>query len=1083
MRTLWTALSVTCILVFSLSLNLYSQIKEPVVAIPKIDTAPTIDGKIDSVEWKSSAVIDGFEFLMLRNSPPDRTRAYLGYDNQNLYIAIQCYMRPGYKPRSDIKDRDGSVYLDDAFEVLLSPNRQGEWQFGGNAIGTQFDAQSMSSAWNGVWNYAARKTDFGWECEFALPFSTVSSTTPKDGDIWGALLGRSVWEPANEYSQWGYLPSYWHDGPNFGSLFFKASTPRVNIKTIQARGLRIGIAAEALAPIDRNCSLNVQYELREVVKTGSLDTQAPVELFNDPKGIVLSKEKYDLALSAGQYKPVILPKMPTKPGSYTLELRVTEGNDPVLIQRIPLDIVRTMNVDIRRFPTAGVLEVEVDAKPSGKYTQIDTVRSTLTGANGKLYWLENSIKDRVLTFDEYDLLPVGTHNLKIQTLDKNGKALTSETFKLTKAPKPAWYNSKLGKDDKVIAPWTPIKVSGKTVSVWNRSYTFDDTGLPVKIIAAGKDLLASKTVFTSPATGKVLTLIPTRALQVKRTDTKTTVSGVSRISGIPGTLVKIVNTIEFDGFVWTEITISGKQATSIDGLLLDIPLNKKVAQNYLPVNEVAGAGKPGPSTAIPISGYNAPVIPFSNKDTKNPHGLYWAGDEDRGLALSAEDDRNWKPADTDNEFELIPTPDKVVWRSHFADSKLSISKPVTFAFCWMATPIKPVKNWYSSRTCGDLWYPGTPPSVLENNHALGVRQGHSHEPWTEIMSYPGTLTNVAEVKKGMQKANQLGLIVCLYSQSNISSIAPEFEEWGNEFSTDIPMLPGLTRTPPQNIYGACKGSSFTDFYVWKWTWMVKNWGVNGMYLDGAYAPTGCRNPYHDHSYINPDGKRKLTYPIRAARTYMQRMVRSVRAVDPNFFFLNHGIYPFTSCYSNYGMTGEGYWFVPADTELSLDYLRIMYGRQWGMPMEFYPGPIMTQDYALPLALVHGIGMWSSASNWVAQFKTPIWQIWEKFGVERAQWVPYWKNDPGIASSNPDIVVSSYRKIHNILLASATNKRSKPTGVVTVNLKALRLESSKLTVTTGAGIAIDVKPDSDGILRLRFPEQTNAGNYVWLSDNR
>lgn len=1083
MKSLLFALLVVCVLVPVLPHISYAQIKEPVIAIPKIHTNPIIDGEIEKSEWADMAVIDGFEFLMLRNAPPDRTRAYIGYDDTNLYIAIQSYMRPGYKPRSDIKVRDGSVYLDDAFEVLLSPNRQGEWQFGGNSIGVQFDAQSMSSAWDGKWDYAARKTIFGWECEFAIPFPTVGSLTPKDGDIWGTLLGRSVWEPANEYSQWGYLPSYWHDGPNFGSLFFRASTPRVNIQNIQARGLKISLTADALAPDDRGCSLNIQYEMRKIVKTGSLDTQAPVELFNDPRGILLSESKYDLNLSPRESKPIRLPNMPTQPGSYSLELRVIEGTNPVLIQRIPLDIVRTMNVDIRRFPTAGVLEVEVDAKPSVKYALIDAVRCTLTGANGRLWWQETSIKDRVLTFDEYDILPVGTHNLNVQTLDKNGKILTGEIFKLHKARKPAWYNTKMGKQDKVIPPWTPIKVSGKTVNIWNRSYTFTDSALPKRIVAAGKDLLTSGITFSSPVSGKILSLIPVRPFQIKRTDTKTTVSGVSRISGTTDAIVKITNTIEFDGFVWTEVTVSSKSGASIDGLLMNVPMNRKVARYYLPVNEVAGAGKPGPSTAIPDSGYNAPAVPFTNKDPKNPRGLYWAGDEDRGLALSAEDDRNWKPADTDNEFELILSADTVIWRLHFADSKLSISNPVTLAFCWMATPTKPVGKWYASRTCGDLWYPGTPPAVLDRNYALGVRQGHSHEPWTEIMSYPGTLTNVAEVKKGMQKANNVGLNVCLYSQSNISSIAPEFEEWGNEFSTEIPMLPGMTRTPPQNIYGACKGSSYTDFYIWKWTWMVKNWGVNGMYLDGTYAPNGCRNPYHNHSYIDNDGKRKLTSPIRAARTFMQRMVRSVREVNPDFFFLNHGMFPFTSHYSDYGMTGEGYWFVPSDTELSLDYLRVIYGKQWGVSMEFYPGPIMTQDYVLPLALAHGIGMWSSASDWVAQFKTPIWQIWEKFGIENAKWVPYWQNDTTVTSSNPDIVVSSYRKPHNILLAVATNKRSKPNGMVSVNLKALGIDTTKLTVTTGAGAAIDAKPDSDGVLMLRFPNQTNAGNYVWLSDNR
>jgi len=398
----------------------------------------------------------------------------------------------------------------------------------------------------------------------------------------------------------------------------------------------------------------------------------------------------------------------------------------------------------------------------------------------------------------------------------------------------------------------------------------------------------------------------------------------------------------------------------------------------------------------------------------------------------------------------------------------------------MATPVKPVKNWYSSRVCGDLWYPGTDASVLKRNYDLGLREGHSHEPWTEIMSYPGTLRNGDAVKQGMRDAAKLGMNICLYSQMNISSAAPEFEEWGNEFSGEIPMMAGMTRSnPPQSIYGCCKASSWADFYVWKWTQMAKDWGVNGMYLDGTYAPTLCRNPYHSHAYIGSDGKTRLTNPIRAAREFMKRMVRSLRTVQPNFFFLNHGFYPFSSQFSNFGMSGEGFWFVPANTELSLDYIRAVYSRQWGTPMEFYPGPVLQQSYVLPLALAHGIGMWSPSGDYVAAFKTPVWQVWEKFGIEDASFVPYWRNSPLVTSSSSDIVATYYQKPHNVLLAVATNKRVKPSATVTLDLPGLGIDAKSLSIETGTGSPISASPDPDGKLRLKFPEQTNEGGYVWL----
>ena len=90
-----------------------------------------------------------------------------------------------------------------------------------------------------------------------------------------------------------------------------------------------------------------------------------------------------------------------------------------------------------------------------------------------------------------------------------------------------------------------------------------------------------------------------------------------------------------------------------------------------------------------------------------------------------------------------------------------------------------------------------------------------------------------------------GLRYALYSQHTISSRAPEFVEWGNEFSRTIPMKAAFDRVPAQTIYFTCKGSAWTDFYVWNWVRMIREYGVTGIYLDGTFHPSGPCNSLSD----------------------------------------------------------------------------------------------------------------------------------------------------------------------------------------------------------------------------------------------
>jgi hypothetical protein len=263
--------------------------------------------------------------------------------------------------------------------------------------------------------------------------------------------------------------------------------------------------------------------------------------------------------------------------------------------------------------------------------------------------------------------------------------------------------------------------------------------------------------------------------------------------------------------------------------------------------------------------------------------------------------------------------------------------------------------------------------------------------------------------------------------------------------------------------------------------LIREYGVNGMYLDGTYAPSDCTNPYHEQAYRAPDGTLRPTLPLRAAREFMKRMLRACRREEPNFYFLGHGFYPFTGHFLDFSMQGENFYLAPPNLELSLDHLRTIYtGRPWGVPKEFYTGPIIAEPYVIPLALLHGMGPWGrGAGALIDAYQRPVWDVWERFGIEDATFTGYWRDSPHVTSSHPDVKVSYHLKPGQALLAVASAKRQPPEATITVDLAGLGLNPATLRVTTGSGRPIDATPDADGKLRLRFPEQTNAGYYVWL----
>jgi hypothetical protein len=1260
-------------------------LRPPLAAVNAVSTAPTIDGVVGAEEWSQATVLDGFEVLMNRTAPRDRTRALIAWDDRALYLAVQCMTQPGRPPKADYTQRDSTVFLDDAVELLLEGK-----QFVGNSRGTVYDAANMASAWNGDWAYQARRTDSGWEGEFALPFATLGLQSPQAGDALNLLIGRDAALPEMEYSQWSTCESYWPTPGQAGTIVLGRDLPRVRATALTARGTSVNLSLEAVAPPGQPCRVTVRSVLRRVpdlAERRAAAAHANVMVFDDPAGgEVVGQLEQALDLAAGEARPVPLPPLPTEKGNYALELRATDGSGTVLLeQRVPLAVTPTLSVEVRPFPTAGVMEVMAVTARASPSKAAERVLCTLSDATGSTLWEDTKEAGQPFRFDRYRGLPDGRYALTVVARGAQGEELGRAATPLRKSA-PPWLNNDLGKEATVIPPWTPVRVlAPDQVEVWGRRYSFDAVGLPRSILTGGEELLAEPMRLAAEIAGAPLVFVAEGAPRLDPGDAVTRLSFSASVQGRPDLRLTITHAVEFDGFVWTELTLSGPAGASLDSLRLEVPLRREHARYRLPVYNT--------STNLPPEGLAAPVVTVQEYPGE-PQGLYWVGDEDRGLVLAAEDDRGWQVADPARAQTLAPRGEQVVWEMHFADRRVEVSPEWKLAFCWYATPAKPVDRWYAQRVVGDggysnaqrdqpspvtlkwpvgelmdpaqgaleidavclfdweapaervvdsannraffelnsaadgglgcfwaadartlvvceryagqdrsrlygPWRPalgqrfrfafawgeaqelfvdgkqiaGCPvrglrgiqpgavltlggdkaqwlivavkisrtasitregPLLADANTALlqvfdrpeaiaagaaglaasaglqvaerhgqrgalldsyaaplsgteaayrrGIRVMHIHEPWTEVMGYPGTFEHQAELRALTAEAHRVGMHYSLYSQNVISSIAPEFAEWGAEWSLSYPMKASFSRTPPQDVYYACHGTSWTDFYVWGWTRLIREDGVNGMYLDGTYWPATCLNPHHAHANLAPDGAVRPTVPIRAAREFMKRLVRATRAVDPTFFLLGHGNGPFTGHFLDYAMSGENFWVAPPGFEVPLDYWRVVYSRQWGAPMEFYTGPVVAEPYAIPLALLHGVGVWGRTYGPLfLSYKWPILDVWERYGMEEAEFVGYWRGSPLVSSSSPDVKVSYHVKPASVLLAIASPKREPAEATISVDLAGLGLDPAKLAVTTGNGVPIPARPAEHGVLRLRFPAETNSWSnpYIWL----
>ena len=196
----------TCLCVLSLSGQAFADAANfGQLQIPRLTAAPKLEDFLEmkpTPAWEGKLVqVEGFKQRVPSDGAPvsQRTVAYLGYDDKNLYVIFVCFDKEPEKIRARLGRRE-DIFDDDSVEVQLDTflDHRRAYSFLVNPLGVQADALWTEGQDNGfdfsfdtVWDSAGQRTPQGYVAWMAIPFRSLRFTSANP-QTWGIILNRGI---------------------------------------------------------------------------------------------------------------------------------------------------------------------------------------------------------------------------------------------------------------------------------------------------------------------------------------------------------------------------------------------------------------------------------------------------------------------------------------------------------------------------------------------------------------------------------------------------------------------------------------------------------------------------------------------------------------------------------------------------------------------------------------------------------------------------------------------------------------------------------------------------------------------------
>jgi len=585
--------------------------------------APTIDGNIGREEWKSAAASNNVHEIGSFKVIPSAPTIYFGYDSTNLYIAAVVPVSAGAKIKSRRLPHDGPVWEDDALELFLDPKHtnQDSYQFLVNSTGSMTELRNQDIKWNGEWQTAATQTSNSWSVEIRIPWKSLGLDSVGEGTIIGINVGFDITSPTSHAVTWSPLSgsTFFQPGNYSHMLLNPTGTAVKAISYIDDKNLGFDISCDEKTNISSTLKVS-----KDGVSIGTRDLNGPGKLA--------------CAIPIKDGKPDY--------GDYQWELVSTDRGKIIYRQSgiTKVTEIPPVVVSLRKYFLQGKLAADLDASGLKVADQSLSFIGTIFDQAGKQIATKRfDITSGRTASIGYDVsrLDKTKYTLKIETLSANGTLLDNYQTDFTLPPKPAWYGSKVGITDKVLAPWGPLKAKSAkgniVVSPDCRTYTFSGSPFPDSITAAGAS------IFTGPVTMKLIvdgqqTILKGQLKVTKNTPARVELQGIASAGSLK---VNSKVIIDYDGNAFVNLKLHGNREVTINSFIIEALVEKKHAlyRYYYP----GGFGTSVNARALEPNGWEAEFVPY-----------IWLGDNDRGFALYSTSDQNWNNKPGVKAVQAIP---------------------------------------------------------------------------------------------------------------------------------------------------------------------------------------------------------------------------------------------------------------------------------------------------------------------------------------------------------------------------------------------------------------------------------------------
>lgn len=614
-----------------------------------------------------------------------------------------------------------------------------------------------------------------------------------------------------------------------------------------------------------------------------------------------------------------------------------------------------------------------------------------------------------------------TVTIKLTVSDKSAtNGGVDEPWKQTRL---AWLNSTLAANDNVIAPYTPIEVKGYFMNILGRKLEIGENGLPRQITTYFSPLMTKldnvgKPLLSSPFNFQVL-----RPNNTEYNWTNTTKPEIKKegegavswtsISTSSGMTMEVTGRLEFDGFVTYSIKLTADRNIQLGNTRMRVPIRRPFAKYMMGLGQRGGIRPSRFSWTWDVA-------------NKNQDGA-WIGGVNGGMQFSFRGENYVRPLNT-NFYLQKPLNLPPSW-GNGGKGGITLNEDA------MTATLTAFSGGRTMKAGESLYYNFTllltPFHTLDTDFQWRTRFYHKYSPIDTILKRGATVVNIhhanainpyinypfirtKEMKEYIDEAHKKGLKVKIYNTvrelSNRAYETQVMRSLGTEIYSPGPgggfswlqehlgddyiaawFVPELKDAAIINS----GMSRWHNYYVEGMNWLVKNVGIDGIYLDDvAFDRTTMKRIRR----VLKSDRGPGIIDLHSANQYNKRdgFNNSANLYLEHFPYLNRLWF---GEYFDYDSKPD-FWM----TEVS----GIPFGLM-GEMLEKGGNPWRGMVYGMTNRMP-----WTENSD-----PSHLWKVWDDFGMKGSEMIGYWVEKNPVKTDNPDVLATLYKRNDRVMIAVAS----------------------------------------------------------------